>query len=103
MRAEPAVTTTQRERFELIFDQVDAQKGTGRLIGNFGGSNVTVLAADEAITILEPVSTGIVQITVIYAARAGDGTFKAVHSRHTSVPGGEPLPSQYYGTCRALL
>ena len=103
MRVLPLKPTVQRQQFDLIFDQVDLQKGTGRLIGNQGGSDVVVVPAAQAITLVESVGSGVLQITVIFAAKNADGSLQAVHSRHTVGFGGEPIPSQYYGSCKALL
>ena len=93
----------RREEFSLTFDQIDGAAGKGRMIGNQGGEDVTVVPAPEAITMIEVLGSGLLQITVIYAAQKSDGQFKAVHSRHSAMFGGMPVPSQYYGACRALL
>ncbi len=103
MRGDSPRPTISRDTFELVFDQVDASKGSGRMVGNQGGADVSVIAADEVITLLEPLGSGAIQMTVIYLAQDSEGRFKAVHSRHTVAPGGNPIPSQYYGSCRALL
>lgn len=102
MRGASVKTEVLSERFELVFDQIDGAKGTGRLIGNQGGGDVVVVASPEVTMILETVAAGAIQVTAIYSARRPDGAYKAVHSRHTAVFGGEPLPSQYYGSCRKL-
>jgi hypothetical protein len=86
-----------------VFDQIDSRAGTGRLIANQGGADVTVISATEAITVLEPLGSGLLHMTAIFLAQTRDGHFKAVHSRHTAFFGGVPVPSQYYGSCRALL
>ena len=102
MRQAPAKVAIARDAFELVFDQVNPVKGTGRMIGNNGGVDVIVIDATEVITILERTPSGVVQLTAIYSARQQDGTFKAVHSRHSAAFGGEPIPSQYYGSCKSL-
>ena len=91
------------DSLELIFDQVDAQNGTGRIVGNAGGGDVTVIIGAESISILEATLFGTLQVTVVYMAQRSDGQFKAVHSRHTAMTGGIPIASQTYGTCRPLL
>lgn len=103
MRPTIAKTEIGRERFDLVFDQIDRDKGTGRIIGNQGGGDVLVVAAREAMTLLERTAAGVFQVTVIYSARNADGSYKAVHSRHTVGVGGEPIPSQYYGSCMSLM
>lgn len=94
-------STVFREKFSLVFDNVSVPNGTARMIGNNGGSDIVVSGADEGITLLEPLESGFFQMTVIYAAHNSSGSFKAVHSRHSSLMGW-PLPSQYYGSCSAF-
>ncbi len=101
-RSVPPKVALRKESFELVFDQVDYEKGTGRMIGNVGGTDIVVVSSPEVTTLLERVGSGALQITVIYRARTPDGTYKAVHSRHTVSSSGEPIPSQYYGVCREL-
>ena len=103
MRTDAPQPTVARENFELTFDQIDRHAGTGRMIGNQGGSDVSVVVAAEGITIIEVLGSGFLQITAIYSAQNEDGRYKAVHSRHSAALGGEPVPSQYYGSCAALL
>lgn len=91
------------EKLELTFDQIDPVKGTGRLIGNAGGADVTVISGSEKTTLLEATPNGTIQVTVIYMSQRSDGAFKSVHSRHTAAPGGVPMASQMYGSCLALL
>lgn len=95
--------TMRRESLEMVFDQIDAGKRTGRLIGNLGAQDVTVISGSEKLTLLEVTPNGTPQVTVIYIGRRSDGQFKAVHSRHTALLGGIPIPSQMYGSCRALV
>lgn len=94
--------TTGKDDLELVFDQIDLKKGTARLIGNVGAEDVSVIAGSERITLLEQTGSGNLQVTVIYISQRSDDQFKAVHSRHTALPGGLPIPSQSYGTCRPL-
>lgn len=91
------------EQFDLIFDQINLEKGTARLIGNIGASDLIVLNGLNRISLLEVTDTGNVQITVIYAVQNADGQFKAVHSRHTAWEGRRLLPSQSYGSCLSLM
>ncbi|MHB1095634.1 MAG: hypothetical protein ACYC3F_05635 [Gemmatimonadaceae bacterium] len=95
--------TTRVDHFELVFDQIDLERGTARLIGNVGAEDVTVIGGSERLSLLEHTGSGNLQVTVIYMAQRSDGQFKAVHSRHTALLGGLPLPSQTYGSCRPLV
>ncbi len=103
MNGDKPLPKLNKDKLELVFDQLDMEKGTGRLIGNIGGADVTVLSSVEALSIIERTMSGSLQVTVIYLSQLPDGTFKAVHSRHTTMLGGVPMPSQFYGTCQALL
>jgi hypothetical protein len=61
-----------------------------------------VLNGSERVTVVERTNSGTLQVTVIYMAQRTDGQFKAIHSRHTALPGGIPIASQMYGSCRGL-
>jgi hypothetical protein len=103
MRSASPEVSVRRESFELVFDQINVEAGTGRMIGNQGGEDVRVIGTTEGITIIEVLGSGFLQVTVIYLAQNADRRFRAVHSRHTALFGGEPVPSQYYGSCAAML
>src|SRR5687767_5109570 len=60
---------TGADTLQLVFDQLDVEKGTGRMIGNIGATDVGVIGGSESIAILERVNIGIFQITVIYPSR----------------------------------
>lgn len=96
-------TGSGRDDMELVFDQIDPSEGTARLIGNAGAEDVTVIAGSQQITFVEQTATGTIQLTVVYMARTTHRRFKAVHSRHTAIPGGIPIASQMYGSCQALI
>lgn len=102
MDADAPKAASRPDNLELVFDQVDITKRSGRIIGNAGAEDVTVIAGDERVTLLEATGSGTIQVTVIYVAQRSDGQFKAVHSRHTAMPGGIPIASQMYGSCRPL-
>lgn len=89
---------TGKQTFEFNIDGIDAQAGKARLIGNAGADDLTVLVGDTALTFLEVVPSGSVQLTAVYGWRDKLGRFKAVHSRHTPING--PAPSQNYGFCQ---
>jgi hypothetical protein len=94
--------TFGKPNVELTFDAIDLKAGTGRIIGNAGGSDLVVLGGSEAITLIEQTGSGNFVFTTIFKATAKrNGEYIAVMSRHISMPGG-PLPSQYHGTCTRL-
>jgi len=76
---------------------LETATGKGMLIGNNGFSEVLVTSGSYGITFLELLKTGAVQSTTIV-----NGTFSAVHSRHTILLGNDLLPSQYYGECKVV-
>jgi len=88
---------------ELVFDQIDTAKGTGRLIGNIGVENVQVLKGHNSIHIVEITKTGNMNITTIFDKnKINYNEFPVVHSRQMySI--NQPLPSQYVGLCKKLL
>ena len=92
---------------DLVFDQVDAQKGTARLIGNQGAADVMVdRAGNDTIHLIEMTGSGSLNTTTIYQLNANKGAshqYPVVHSRHiNSMSSMSPYPSQYLGTCIKL-
>lgn len=82
------------------FDSIDAAEGSARMIGNAGSEDVRVLPTPNGLTFVEITAVGNLNFTTVFASvRAGTHEFHAVTSRHVSIFG--PLPSQYYGSCKA--
>jgi hypothetical protein len=102
---ESGKTTSKRDgrMSELIFDQVDLKKGSGRMIGNSGSENVQVLTGDtNSIHIVERTPSGNMNITTIFTpSQKNPNEFPVVHSRHINLMGG-PLVSQFVGLCKKL-
>jgi hypothetical protein len=92
----------QSDMPELIFDQLDMQKGSGRMIGNAGSSNVSVIQGNRSIHVLEATPTGNLNLTTIFLTenKTREG-YPVVHSRHLRLSSG-PFPSQHVGSCRKL-
>ena len=87
---------------ELVFDQLDVKKGTGRMIGNSGSENVQVLSGDGSNHIIERTPSGNMNITTIFSStQKNPNEYPVVHSRHINLIGG-PLVSQYVGLCKKL-
>ena len=88
---------------ELVFDQLDTKKGTGRLLGNNGASDVNAFLGSNSIHIIEQTISGNINITTIYdKVKKGLDNHPVVHSRHLNLPGSGPLPSQFVGLCKKL-
>ena len=87
---------------ELVFDQLDIKKGTGRMIGNSGSENVQVLSGDSSIHIVERTNSGNMNITTIFnPQQKNPNEYPIVHSRHLNLSGG-PFTSQFVGLCKKL-
>ena len=98
-------STKRENKFtELIFDQIDINKKTARLIGNAGVAQVQALEGDESIHLVEITNSGNLNMTTIFLTDKGKsiGVFPVVHSRHIKIAS-SPLPSQYVGLCKELL
>jgi len=90
---------TEKEFPYLIFDSIDLKKGTARLIGNQGASDVKVIATLAGLTFIEQTDLGSVNITTVFASCIeGTEEYIAVHSRHIDL-GILPLLSQIHGIC----
>jgi len=87
----------------LNFDSIDLKNQKARIIGNQGAADLIVLLSMMGINFIEQTDMGNLNITTVfpnYAQETSD--FIAVTSRHLSIPGSSPLPSQYHGTCKVL-
>jgi hypothetical protein len=93
---EPKLKTGVQD-FAFHIDGIDRTKRAARLIGNAGAEDLVVLVGDDSVSFVEQTPAGAVNVTTVYAWRNKAGSFKAVHSRHTSIGG--PSPSQNYGQC----
>jgi hypothetical protein len=81
--------------FQMLF-ALDDTTGKASLTGRNGVAEVAAIAGDRALTFLERLPSGAIQITTI------DAGGHSVHSRH--ILAGESLvPSQSYGTCTSDL
>lgn len=101
-----APSTKHESKFaELVFDQIDTNKKTARLIGNVGVAQVQVVEGNQVIHLVEITSSGNLNITSIFFTDRSklNGAFPVVHSRHLKTSFSSPLPSQYVGLCRELL
>lgn len=85
---------------ELIFDSINANQGTAKMIGNQGAEDVSVLFTSSGITFVEETSLGNLTFTTVFHQKPiGFNEFAVIHSRHIDMLG-VIIPSQYYGTCK---
>ena len=103
---EPQAQVKQAQQFSLEIDEIDAESGTGRVVGTAGPVHVTALLTVSSLHFMERTVTGTLNITSVFVSDGGASTtLRAVHSRHDylpmSIPGfvSEPSVSQNYGTC----
>ena len=95
-------TEKEAKGFELIFDSINTDNQSGRLIGNLGATDVVPLKIGENIFILEFVNQG-ANTTIIYDYYVSDGIFATAHSRHLDAGGSNAaMISQYFGYCKGL-
>jgi hypothetical protein len=88
------------------FDAIDVRAGTARIIGNNGAGALLASAGPGGLMFLEQTDAGGVNVTSVFPfprrAHAGADEYRAVTSRHLATLLGDPLVSQYYGTCTVL-
>jgi hypothetical protein len=84
----------------VSFDSINYERRTAKMIGNQLISDVQVLPTASGISFLELTPSGDVILTTVFPANAGDKKFSAVMSRHISMMG-DPVPSQWHGTCKS--
>jgi hypothetical protein len=93
-------TETDSDDSQTIYDNIDLEKATARMIGGRGASNVHVLQGPAAYHFLEPTGSGM-SITTIFGVAKQEQYF-AIYSRHM-MDGEIPLPSTYTGTCKIVI
>jgi hypothetical protein len=95
--------TSERDS-AIVFDSIDLKKGTARLIGNQGSSDVIALATQSGISFIEKTPVGYLMVTTVFAYyKKGTDEFVCVYSRHVgsfSPLKLGPMPSQWHGTCK---
>ncbi|MBL7020853.1 MAG: hypothetical protein ISR86_09975 [Nitrospinaceae bacterium] len=95
---------------DLIFDGINTDKQSARLIANAGTSDLSALLTPRALHLIEITGTGNYNLTSVFLPNqpaqksiSANEPFLAVHSRHLNIPDPInpvfPLVSQYYGKC----
>lgn len=88
---------------DLVFDAINPRKGIARLIGNQGVAQVKVSRSMGGLTFVEQTGSGSTITTTVFPTYAkGTNQFIVVHSRHILPLLGDPISSQYHGTCIVL-
>ena len=83
----------------FVIRDIDQTAMTARLERKDGLVVLKMVQAVDALHFIEVGVEGYLNLTTVYEKQA-DGALPAVHSRHVAVLG-EPLISQYRGTCTA--
>jgi len=86
----------------FVFDSIDYDKGTARIVGNQGAADIVILSGTKGVSFIELTGNGNLISTTVFFEYSDFALkhFKAVHSRHISLAPFAPtgaLPSQHYG------
>ena len=86
----------------IVFDSIDTQAGTARIIGNAAAGDISVVVTQVGLTFIEQATFGGLNFTTVFAhfVEPENVALAAVTSRHLGF--GSPFPSQYHGTCVIL-
>lgn len=61
---------SKRSEFpELVFDKINENKGTARIIGNNGAVDITAIAGGESVHLVEQTATGNLSIATIFTSK----------------------------------
>ena len=86
----------------MVFDSIDTQAGTARIIGNAGAGDISVVVTPVGLTFIEQAGAGGLNFTTVFThfVEPENVARVAVTSRHLGFS--SPFPSQYHGTCVIL-
>jgi hypothetical protein len=87
------------DKFAFTVRDIDRTQMTARLERKDGLAMLRMVQAVDALHFIEVGVEGYLNLTTVYEKQP-NGEHPAVHSRHVAVLG-EPLVSQYRGTCQA--
>jgi hypothetical protein len=90
------------ERLTLIFQDINREQSTARMLGNLGGEPTEVIWVDggSSFSFVEVTPSGNVTSTSVFPSERG-APAPAVHSRHIRYPNMPPVISQYLGQCQS--
>ena len=90
----------------LVFDEINADEGTGQMRSGQMASEVIVRQTGIYLHFMQSFRTGPLHTTTVFDNERAPGQLKAVHSRHeffpTPLPGITSSPEQYLGTCEIV-
>lgn len=97
----PATEPMEGAPLMLIFRDIDMAAGTATVVGNANpdGVQTTAIEGINSFSFVETTPSGNVNSTSVFPAD-GSVIAPAVTSRHVAIPGGVPVISQLFGSCR---
>jgi hypothetical protein len=96
--------SSKRSEFpDLIFDKINVEKGTARIIGNNGAVDIVAMRGSESVHLVEQTATGNLSISTIFTNEKFKkiNSYPIVISRHMSIAV-SPHISQHRGLCKFL-
>jgi hypothetical protein len=82
----------------MDFDSISVAQGTARFLGNNASVDVGVAIYGSTLNFFEFTAAGSFIVTTVFPNQTQTGRFPSVMSRHVSILG-QPLPSQWIGSC----
>ena len=90
----------------ITFVGINTDESTARMLSSFGTYDMVVREMAGNLHFIQPLRSGALYATTVFAKESQPGKFKAVHSRHEFVeiqlPGFTSRPEQYYGECEVV-
>ena len=95
---------SKRSEFpDLLFDKINVEKGTARIIGNNGAVDIVAISGSESVHLIEQTAVGNLSIATIFNNEKFKkvNSFPIVISRHMTIAV-SPHTSQHRGLCKLL-
>lgn len=96
--------SSKRDEFpDLIFDKINLEKGTARIIGNNGAVDIVAKSGMESVHLIEETAFGNLSVATIYTNEKFKkiNSYPIVISRHMTIFV-SPHTSQHRGLCKLL-
>ena len=96
--------SSKRSEFpELLFDKINVEKGTARIIGNNGAVDIVALRGSESVHLIEQTAIGNLSVATIFINEKFKkiNSYPIVISRHMTISV-SPHTSQHRGLCKLL-
>lgn len=89
--------------FEVIFNNIDVERGTAEAEGRVGTSYIVARYTGDMLHLVQTIDIGPVYLTTVFAEETSGGRLRAVHTRHefaaSSYPEFRERPEMYIGDC----